>query len=322
MTVAFPKISKSITILLIKIIIVIGASYYIYHQLTNNTSLNFFEFLAFVNQNQSLSIANVLFLIILTTLNWYFEIIKWQTLVSNLTSISSATALRQSLAGLTASLLTPNRIGDYGAKALYFRSALQKRILLLNLIGNMAQMTVTVGFGCIGLYLVQKHYNTHMYSHTIFMVLTIALLLVLLIFYAFQQSILQKKVRQIGKLVTFLKQLSIRSIALTFGLSLLRYVVFSFQFYSILNVFGAELTYFEAIPAIFGMYLLASVVPSLTIFDVVIKTSAAVFIFNFLSIDQLLVLSTSMLMWLLNVVMPSIAGCYFVLNFSMAKSKY
>jgi len=56
-----------------------------------------------------------------------FEILKWQNLVSFYQKIVSfyqkitfKSALIQSLSSLTASLITPNRIGEYGVKALYF----------------------------------------------------------------------------------------------------------------------------------------------------------------------------------------------------------
>ena len=61
-------------------------------------------------------------------------------------------ALKQSIGALTVSLFTPNRIGDYGAKALYYNSSYRKRIVLLNFIGNVMQMTITVLFGSIGFY--------------------------------------------------------------------------------------------------------------------------------------------------------------------------
>jgi len=45
-------------------------------------------------------------------------------------------AYKQSLASLTAAIITPNRIGEYGVKALYFKRNFRKKIMLLNFIGN------------------------------------------------------------------------------------------------------------------------------------------------------------------------------------------
>ena len=68
-----------------------------------------------------------------------------------------------------------------------------------------------------------------------------------------------------------------------------------------------------------SMYLLSSIIPALSIFDVVIKGSVAVFVFSFLEINQLIILSIITIMWLLNFVLPSIIGSYFVLLFKIPK---
>ena len=69
-----------------------------------------------------------------------------------------------------------------------------------------------------------------------------------------------------------------------------------------------------------SMYLLASIIPSLAVFDVLIKTSVAVYLFSFLDVDELTILSISTLMWLLNFILPSMFGSYFVLNFKVPKA--
>ena len=44
------------------------------------------------------------------------EIAKWKILTNNVKKNSWLDATKQSLASLTLSLITPNRIGEYGAK--------------------------------------------------------------------------------------------------------------------------------------------------------------------------------------------------------------
>jgi len=112
-----------------------------------------------LDKNDLFLAKNILFLVILSIFNWFFEILKWQNLVSFIKNISFFEALKQSLAALTASLFTPNRIGEYGAKAAYFTKPLRKRILLLNLLGNIAQMTTTLVFGIIGFSLFNSKYD-------------------------------------------------------------------------------------------------------------------------------------------------------------------
>ena len=122
--------SKQYLLLALKVIILAVTFGYIYVKLTQDTSLAFKDFIASLSFDRR----SVLFLplfIILAAGNWFFERLKWQTVTSNVAPISFKMALQQSLSALTVSLATPNRIGDYGAKIMYFPPDKRKQILLL-----------------------------------------------------------------------------------------------------------------------------------------------------------------------------------------------
>ena len=146
-----PYKTKQFFFVLIKLSIVAGASYYVYNRLVNNGELDFQVFIDFLSKNSVFTPKNIFFILFLTIFNWFFEILKWQNLVSVVQNISFFESFKQCTSSLTASLFTPNRIGDYAAKAVYYSTSLRKRIMLLNLMSNMAQMTVTFFIGLIGL---------------------------------------------------------------------------------------------------------------------------------------------------------------------------
>ena len=100
-----------------------------------------------------------LFFYSITIFNWFFEILKWRIFVSTIKKTSFFEALEQSLGGLTASLITPNRNGDYGAKAIYFEKQYRKRIVFLNLMGDVSQMTITTILGIIGVVIFYSTYD-------------------------------------------------------------------------------------------------------------------------------------------------------------------
>ena len=316
-----PYKTKQFFIVVIKLSIIIGASYYIYNRLLKNESLDFNEFSRFLSKNESFSIKNIIFLLVLSTFNWFFEILKWQKLVSSIKKISFKDAMQQSLGGLTASLITPNRIGDYGAKAIYFDKPLRKRILLLNLLGNMSQMAVTTIIGCVGLIVFQSRYNIEVDSYRLSRFFIIIIVMIVFATLGLKQSRFKIKGFPIDRVLQFIKKLSTKIHIQNFGLSLIRYAIFSFQFYFLLSLFNTNLDYRTAMVAISSMYLLASIVPSLAIFDVVIKTSAAVFLFDYLGVDAFTILSITTLMWLLNFILPSLIGSYYVLTFNASKTK-
>ncbi|WP_282030433.1 lysylphosphatidylglycerol synthase domain-containing protein [Winogradskyella eximia] len=312
-----PYKTKQFFFVLIKLSIVVGAFYFIYSKITKNESLEFSTFLSFLNENNVFSTKNISILILLSFFNWFFEILKWQHLVGTLKHISFISALEQSLGGLTASLITPNRIGDYGAKAIYFTKKLRTKIVLLNLLGNMAQMTVTTLFGLVGLFFFLNAYSIDINFYKITRFASIILIIGLLALFGMKQKRFKIKGVSFTAILTFIKSISIKTHSLNLALSFIRYLIFSFQFYYLLIAFGVDISYANAMMAITSMYVLASIVPTISIFDVVVKGSIAVFLFDYLHISELTILSITTTMWLLNFVIPSIIGSYFVLNFKL-----
>ena len=142
--------TKQLLALIIKVAILIAAGYFIYDKLTNNTQLDFETFVLQLKASELLHPLVIFGLLFVTFLNWFLEILKWKTLVSAIKRITLWESAAHSLGGLTASLFTPNRVGEYGAKALYFPKFERKRVVVLNFLGNLAQLVATVVFGVIG----------------------------------------------------------------------------------------------------------------------------------------------------------------------------
>lgn len=87
------------------------------------------------------------------------------------------------------------------------------------------------------------------------------------------------------------------------------------MFYGLLLFFGAEIAFSTALALIFAMYLLVSIAPTIFIFDVVVRGGVAVWLFSFAGISEFTVLSTVLVMWVFNFVIPSFIGSYFVLAY-------
>ena len=315
-----PYKTKQFFFVLIKLSIVVGAFYFIYHKLVTNENLDVYQFLDFLNQNKVFSPKNICFLLILSLFNWFFEILKWKTLVGYIKNISFKNALEQSLGALTASLFTPNRIGEYGAKAFYFDTSKRKQVMLLNLLSNMMQMTTTVLFGIVGLWLMHSKYQVDISYVKISRLLILILVIAAFTTLGLKQNRFRIKGFSLEKLKAFIINLPKQIFFSAFGLSVLRYLIFSFQFYFLLQIFGVSVSYYHAMIVITSLYLLASIIPSIFIFDVVIKGSVAVYLFGVVGINEFTILSVITIMWLLNFVLPSIFGSYYVLNFNFPKN--
>ena len=307
--------TKQIFFVLIKASLIIGSFYFIFYKLTQNENLKFDVFVDFLLINNVFSLKTVLFLMILSIFNWFLEIRKWQYLVSVVQNISYADALKQSLTALSASLITPNRIGDYAAKIMYFPKTLRKRILLLNLLANIAQMSTTLIFGSIALILFAINYEIPLTFTKISKLLLIVPLVVVIFSLLIRQKVFKIRGLSLEKIVDFVRSLPTHIHFKNMILSILRYLIFSFQFYVLLILFGVELTYFNAMIIISTTYLLSSIIPSVFIFDVVVKGSIALFLFNSVGVNELIILSTTTLMWIFNFVVPCVIGSSYIIAY-------
>jgi len=311
-----PYKTKQLFYMLIKLSIVIGAFYFIYNRLTTNEHLNFTVFVDFLKENDVFLLKNVLFLLILTFFNWFFEILKWRNLVQIISEISFFDAAKQSLAALTASLFTPNRIGDYAAKAIYYKSSKRPKIVLLNLLSNMMQMTVTTVFGIIGFCFFVYTYDPDISYLKLGRFIVVLVIVLSFSLFGAKQSNLTVKGFSFQKVIDFIANIPKKVHVKNSIFSVIRYLIFSFQFYFLLNLFGVEVYYFNAMVVITTMYLLASIIPSVFVFDIIVKGSVALIIFEVVGVNDLTILSIITLMWILNFVIPSFIGSFYVLKFN------
>jgi hypothetical protein len=316
----FTRFHKSKQYLLAALkVLILGVTFgYIYVKITDNNSLDFKKLIEILIEKDNTAIVFIILFVLLAALNWIFEILKWKTVVSALEKINFKTAMQQCLASLTVSLATPNRIGDYGAKALFYEATNRKQILLLNFYTNGIQMLITILFGIIGLVLISLQYKIEFSASKIILggIILVAIA-VFGIIYKEKQLVL--KGLSLANIWRYFKKLPLSIKFKTILYSVIRYLIFSFLFFLLLLFFKTEITFHQAIPLILAMYLLVSIVPSIFIFDVVIRGGVAVWLFSFSNIPELPVLCTVFSMWLLNFVVPAIWGSFYVITYKAEK---
>ncbi len=300
--------TKQYLTLIVKLVIVFGAFYFIYDKLAHDDKLSWKQFSDILQHK--FTISWILFMLCFSVLNRFLEILKWKNLVLVIEKISLFTATKQVLAGVTAGLFTPNGIGEYAGKALYFPKKETKRVLFLNLICNGIQMVLTIIFGLIGLLYLG-------YTLYFFILIGIGFLLLSFLFLTKNANIKGYSITLfLEKIAEIPKKIHQKNILLAIA----RYLTFSHQYYFLFLLFGIEIDYFTLMATITAVYFIASSLPSFQFLDFVVKGGVAIWFFEKLNIEEYIVLFISTFMWLLNVVLPVIIGSYFVLVFKTDKS--
>ncbi|MBT8255865.1 MAG: flippase-like domain-containing protein [Bacteroidia bacterium] len=295
----------------LKVLILCVTFVYIYWKLNFDSKISMSQFF------QSLQDREPAYLLLFTgmaAINWSFEIVKWKLVISRIRQLSFLAAARQSLMALTVSLATPNRIGDYGAKAYFYDKSLRKQVLLLNLFSNLVQMLITVLFGIFGIAYVVINFGIELsISHTI--ILITILVVMALTGYFFKEKELFIKGLSIAAVWNYFKSLTSSVVWKVSLFSLFKYLVFSTLFLLMLHFFQRGISIFEVYPLIFAMYLMVSVVPTLFILDVVVRGGVAVYLFSLVGIGEWPILATVTGMWLLNFVLPALWGGYYLITY-------
>ncbi|MBG6062811.1 hypothetical protein IWX83_002612 [Flavobacterium sp. CG_9.1] len=234
-------------------------------------------------------------------------------MASVLKPISADEATKQVLAAQTAGIFTPNGIGEYAGKALFFDKSETKKVIFLNLICNEIQMIVTVVIGIVGL----LYFNTQFHVITTRTVIILFAILTLAFIVLFSIKKIKIKGYSIEKLIHKINEIPKQIHKKNIYLSICRYLVFSHQYYFLFLVFDVDLPYLIVMSAITSVYFIASSIPTFQFLDFAVKGSVAVYFFGILGVNEWIVIFISTLMWFLNVVLPAIIGSYYVLNFKI-----
>jgi len=277
---------------LLKLLIGFAAVYYLwqYHHigaLVSGFSADFSYKLMFI-------------LFFLSLLNWILEVYKWYFLVSHVQKISFFSAGYQSLVSFAFSMLTPNRIGEYGVKVLFFEPSRRKKIFSLSLIGNLSQLSATVFFGIAGIIsgLYTGLFELRDWINIPYYTLGIFLFLLVILWWGYKQFVSHKQL--------VLNNLQIWKAS--FLLALLRYIIFSVQFYVLLRYFGVSTGALTLFTGIFLTYLLATFIPMLAFLDWAVKGSVAVWVFGQIGLSDSVILKITGLMWFFNFFIPFVLG--------------
>lgn len=301
---------------LLKILVVLAALFFIGYKLVSNEDLSFNSFVDKLVEFRVFSFLNLAVLLLLSFLNWLFEIKKWQKLSSELKSKPFRKVTNESLASFTAAIFTPSRIGEYGAKSLYYPKSDRKKVIFLNFIGNITQLFVTLVFGLIG-FMIFLGYVDLPKGMDIGLITCLAISPFFL-YWILRKFNLRIKGFSLKKLEKSFKTISRDVKWRTLYYASLRYVIFTHQFYFLLLVFNVELPYLLMMSAIFATYFLASLIPTMLIFDAVIKGGFGVWIFGMLGVPEIVVLVIVLAVWILNFGIPALVGSYYVLRYKPA----
>lgn len=264
-----------------------------------------------------------LFAVLLMPLNWGVESLKWQLLIKKIHNIPFAYAVKAVLSGISLGVFTPNRIGEIGGRVLFLRKGQRSYGLLATSLGSFSQIVTTILMGFIALalflYLYPEKTSISPVFNNLFIFLITSILIILFwVYFNFNKAVpfLLKLsfFRKRNKQVIFFAETKHALLIKVLLLSILRFIIFSTQFYTLLLFFNIHITPLNAYISIGLVYLLSTVIPSTSLVDLGIKGSFGIFFMGLFLVNPLLIVAATFTLWIINLAIPSVVGSFFFIK--------
>jgi len=301
--------NKKLIIRLFKIVVLIIAYTYIYYKFKNIEFNSILEF-----KNYSYLIISIL----LMPINWFIESKKWQLLISKYEGISIYSSYKAILSGLTTSIFTPNRVGEFVGRIMFVSEENRIKATVSTVIGSYSQVLITIIIGALSVFFIKpgqvNFIDNHIYIKWLFVI--VAIVFVLIFFNINKFSGLFKKInnKYVNSIASTIVSYSFSDLLKVFALSFLRYLIFFIQFYLLLMFFNVEITVYQSFVTVGVFYLLLMFIPTFVISEPGVRISTAMIVFSFFVTDISLVVYTVSLLWLINIVLPTVFGTIFFIK--------
>lgn len=277
--------------------------------------------LAFLNRFNLANLPFLLGCILLTPLNWGWETWKWQELVRPIVQIPFRKAFRAILAGITVSLFTPNRTGEYGGRILLVEAPYQLRVVVATLVGSIGQWAVLAGMGAIGAcyFFLKNGYIQGPYAILTAVAGLVVCLLSLRIFFRVGWFAKLAPRRWQG-ILRILKRYQPAALRRILAICWLRYLTYALQYYLLLHFFGIEAPLWTALAGIATLFLFQTSLPLPPVLGVFARGEAALFIWGHFSDQTWNILGASFSLFILNLVGPALLGAIVIVQTNVTNS--
>ena len=153
------------------------------------------------------------------------------------------------------------------------------------------------------------------YPIVFFLLLFLNILLLLLFHNISLLSNLMDKVSLLNKYKKYKEVFTFynaQELAFVFIFSIIRYAIFTTQFFILLKLFEIDIIYFDAIILTMVMLFIISIIPTIAISEIGIRGSVAVYLFSLVSTNIIGILSATFVLWFINLLFPALIGSFFV----------
>jgi len=307
-------------------------SYSIYNQVKHQPDLKA-SWIKIKQSLQSAEIWDLAIVVFLMIINWSIEALKWKFSIQKVQPISFSRSFKAVLSGVSFSVSTPNRIGEYLGRILYMEEGNRLRVISLTIVSSMSQLIITLLAGSVGLFFIRRNIDT---GNTIegldsfwLQVLQYGVIIVLLILTGlyFRVSLLINmvdKLRSINRyswLFSSLKDIDATLLLKLLSLSATRYIVFVVQYFLLFRLFKVDIAWWQCFWAVSVVFLVLAIIPTFAIAELGLRGRVSLKLIGLFNTNGLGISIATVTIWIINLVLPAIAGSLLILSVKIFKNR-
>lgn len=269
--------------------------------------------------------------VLLMPFNWLAETEKWRQFVARYQPFSRIKAILAVMTGVTFSLFTPNRVGEYGGRMLYVQPEHQWKAVVANLVGNFCQYMVLLGGGVAGgLYIIHHFHLIDITTGYVMVILAgLGFWVMLGIYYYLefvidfikQRGLLRPIWPWIGRLqLGVIRQFTRQERFGILGWAIVRYFIYATQYFLLLRFFGIHTDILSGFAGIAGLFLLQTSIPLPPLAGLVARGNMAVLLWEQFGANEIAALAATFTLWVINLVLPALIGTFSFVHVNIAKS--
>lgn len=317
---------KKILSLIIKLVIGLGSLLVIWYRLRHDLTADKLSLLMH-SASSGPGLLAFTTCVLFIPLNWGIESLKWRLITAPVEQISYAAASRSVYSGVCVGNLAPGRATEFLGKIIFFQPENRPRITVIHFLNGMFQLSVTILTGLSALMLRLRSFNGEYALLANAAALISVLLLVLFAVALFKTDWLLRFVSQRfaanGQETNTNYPLGAGLFLRIFLLSVLRFAVFFGQMLLLIYLFHPVAPDGALLISIALYFLLTTVIPMFSLLEGAIRAAIALVVFRDSDISAPALALSSVLLWMLNIIVPSIVGYLILLkqnfNFRLAR---
>lgn len=260
---------------------------------------------------------------LLMLLNWSLEAIKWKIAVQQIQQVSFFKSFQAVLSGVSFSISTPNRMGEYLGRLIYMDEGKRLKTIAITIAGSISQLIITLLMGCIGLLILRSTIEAQEVVASFWMQLLIygscTVFFVLTLFYFRLPWLIRwidklPGVKKFKYLLQALENFNATLLLKLLSLSLLRFIVFIIQYYLLFCLFNVEMGWWPVFWTVSVSFLVMAALPSIALLELVQRGKVVTTIVGLYSANELGMNMATASIWFINLIIPAIIGSLLILR--------